>query len=567
VISSSVSALAQVAPPPSQVAPPVIPLPPQRGTISVPEAPAGVPVPEAATRLTFVLTDVEVEGEFPELVATRRALAAPLVGKRITVARAFDLAIQLQQAYVKAGFPLARVFVVPQELGEAAPLKLRVIDGFIENIDTGALGPHVRERVHNILLPLLRRQHLAQGDLERRLLIAADTPGLALNSTIAAGTEVGGSILIVTGTYQPISAYAYVDNDMPLTFGGWQAVASVSINGVFGAGEQISLQAAGLPAGDFFTGLPTRRYLSATASVPLGIDSLRLEGFYMSGITTPRVNPSLTLPSQGVLNQAHLRLSYDIYKGRDFVLNAAGQFDFHDEQVDILQSPGFPRTPLFLDQLRVLRGTVEGLWLLREAATTFKFGLQISQGLTGLGARQAPAAPSADDPPLSRSGAGPEFTKLAGHLELTKTFPGSFDGTLLAFGQTSLNKPLLVSEQFDIGGLKMLSGIFPGTLFGDNAWTVRGEIGRPFAIPEVADGLQLAPYIFGAYGEVQFSNPSAVESGAIYASNIGGGVRVNLPAFATWAPTGYAFFEASYYSAIASNLEGWTVLVGLLANF
>jgi hemolysin activation/secretion protein len=559
------SALAQVAPPPSQVAPPVIPLPPQRGTISLPEAPAGVTVPEGATRLTFVLTRVEVEGEFPELVGARRALEAPLVGQRITVAQAFGLAVQLQQAYVKAGFPFARVFIVPQELDAAASLKLRVIDGFIENIDTGALGPHVRERVHDILLPLLRRPHVTQGELERRLLIAADTPGLALSTTIAAGTEVGGSVLIVTGTYQPISAYVYVDNDMPVIFGGWQAVASFSLNDVFGAGEQISLQATGLPGGDFFTGLPTRRYLSATAMVPLGIDSLRLEGFYMSGVTTPRVNPSVTLPSQGVLDQAHVKLSYDIYKGRDFVLNAAGQFDFHDEEVDLLQTGAFPRTPLFVDQLRVLRGTVEGLWLLREAALTFKFGVQLSQGLAGLGARQAPSAPG--EPPLSRNGAGPQFTKLTAHLEATKTLWGGIDGTVLAFGQTAFNKPLLVSEQFDIGGLRLLSGIFPGTLFGDNAWTVRGEIGRPLTIPEVAGGLHLTPYLFGAYGGVQIVNPSAVESSTVYASNVGGGLRVNLPAFAKWAPTGYTFVEASYYSATALNINGWTVIAGLLASF
>jgi hemolysin activation/secretion protein len=567
-VTSSVAVLAQtVPPPPSQVAPPVVAPPAPTGTISVPEAPAGIVVPEAAKKLAFVLVGVDVEGEFPELAAARRALEAPLVGQRITVAQAFEFANRLQEAYIKAGFALARVVVVPQEIEATDRFKLRVIDGFIERIDTDSLSPRVRERVRSILLPLLRLQHLTQRDLERRLLIAADTPGLTLSTTIAAGTEIGGSRLIVGGVYQPISAYAYVDNDIPAAFGGWQAVTSLSVNSVFGAGEQITLQATGLPDSDFFTALPTRRYLSAMATVPLGFDSLRLEGYFLNGITTPRVDPNSVLPSQGVLNQAHVKLGYDVYKGRDFVLNAAGQLDVTDEQVDILATSFFPRTPLFLDRLRPVRGSVEGIWLLRENGTTFRFGGQISQGLMAFGARQAPASPSASDPPLSRAAAGPVFTKLTAHLEITQTLPEDLVASFLAFGQTALNNPLLVSEQFDIGGLKMLSGIIPGRLFGDNAWTVRGEIARPFTRPEVAGGLQLTPYLFGAYGEVQLINPSAVERASAQASNVGGGLRVNLPAFAKGAPTSYGFVEASRFWSTASNLDGWTVIAGLLVSY
>jgi hemolysin activation/secretion protein len=565
---SSAAALAQAVPaPPSQVAPPVIAPPAPRGTISVPEAPAGIVVPEAAKRLTFVLTGVDVQGEFPELSAARRALEAPLVGRRIAVAQAFELANQLQEAYVKAGFPLARVVVVPQQIEENDRFKLRVVDGFIERIDTDTLAPRVRERVRKVLAPLLRRSHLTQSELERRLLIAVDTPGLTLNTTIAAGTEVGGSILIVGGAYRPISAYAYVDNDIPVSFGGWQAVASVSANSLFGVGEQIMLQATGLPDSDFFTGLPTRRYLSATGTVPLGFDSLRLEGYYLNGITTPRVDPTLILRSQGVLDQAHVKLGYDVYKRRDFVVNVAGQLDATDEQVDLLQTAFFPRTPLFLDRLRPLRGTVEGIWLLREEGATFKFGSQISQGLMAFGARQAPAVASASDPPLSRAGAGPVFTKLTAHLEITKTLPEEFVGSFQAFGQTAFNNALLVSEQFDIGGLKMLSGIIPGRLFGDNAWTVRGELERPFTIAEVMAGLQITPYLFAAYGEIQLLNPTAVESASTHASNVGAGMRVNLAPLAKWAPTSYGFVEVSRYWTTATNLDGWTVIAGLLVNY
>ena len=87
-----------------------------------------------------------MEGEFEEFVAIRRELAAPLIGKRVTVAQIFDFATKLQEAYVGAGYLLVRVVVVPQELGERARVKIRVIDGFLERIDVSALPSAVRNR-------------------------------------------------------------------------------------------------------------------------------------------------------------------------------------------------------------------------------------------------------------------------------------------------------------------------------------------------------------------------------------------------------------------------------------
>src|SRR5208283_3443117 len=73
-------ALAQA---PSQVQPPVIqPSPTSPTRILLPQVPAGGEIPAQAHKLSFVLIDVDVEGEFPELAEQRRALVAPLAGKR-----------------------------------------------------------------------------------------------------------------------------------------------------------------------------------------------------------------------------------------------------------------------------------------------------------------------------------------------------------------------------------------------------------------------------------------------------------------------------------------------------
>src|SRR5262249_43875037 len=88
---------ARVAPAPSQVEPPRLPaaprIAPEIPSVQPPEAPA---FPKDAEKLSFVLLGFDIEGEFEEFVATSRELAAPLIGKRVTVAQVFDFATQLQ---------------------------------------------------------------------------------------------------------------------------------------------------------------------------------------------------------------------------------------------------------------------------------------------------------------------------------------------------------------------------------------------------------------------------------------------------------------------------------------
>jgi POTRA domain, ShlB-type len=163
---------------------------------------------------------------------------------------------KLQEVYVGAGYLLARVVVAPQELGERARVKIQVIDGFVERIDVTALPTAVAGRVAAVLEPLFRKRRLLQRELERRLLLAGDTPGLDLRSTFAAGEEIGGAVLILTGRYRPVTAGAYADNAMPKTFGTTQVLALFGLNSVLGLGEQITVIGHRLAQVQFWNRVP-----------------------------------------------------------------------------------------------------------------------------------------------------------------------------------------------------------------------------------------------------------------------------------------------------------------------
>ncbi|MBN9245303.1 MAG: ShlB/FhaC/HecB family hemolysin secretion/activation protein [Mesorhizobium sp.] len=550
----SAAAWGQGAPAPSQVEPPKIALPVPAGHISIPQVPAGAAVPAEAKRLTFTLTGFDIDGEFPELAAKRKAISGGMVGRRVTVAEIFEFADRLQQIYVRAGYPLVRVVILPQELEGSARIKLRVIDGFVERLDLDALGPQVHDRVRAVLASLVDRTHLTQSELERRLLIAGDTAGLTLNATFSAGKKEGGSLLILTGDYRPVSLSLYADNAMPGVFGHDQIVSTASLNSVLGLGEQITVSAAGLPSRDFGSDDPTRRYLSAKVAVPIGTDGWTLEFGGTDGVTTPRV--SADAATQGTLKQVYGKLSYDLVKLRNLDLAVFGQIEATDEEIDTLQFT--PAIPLSLDRVRPVRFGVEGTWRMPVSGTTIAFASTFSHGLDALGARMA--ADATPLVPLSRQGADADFNKWDGRVQIVQALPQDFSVTAILAGQTSFNRPLLRSEQFDIDGSRALSGFTSGSLSGDTAWVARAELARAFAVPVGKDPLTLSPYVFAATGERTYVAPTALEVRNLRASEYGMGLRISMAG-------GYGFAEWSHRTTDDHSLDGDGIFTGLALQY
>jgi hemolysin activation/secretion protein len=554
----------QSVPSPSQVAPPDLrpaPLAPTR--ILLPRVEAGGAIPEAAKKLSFVLQGLDIEGEFDELAAARHELESALIGKGITVAQLFEFGTALQAIYVRAGYPLVRIVITPQELDKAARVKMRVVDGFVEQIDAEAIAPSVRKRVLAVLGGLLRKPHLTQNELERKLLIAGEAPGLELNAVFAGGKEIGGSILVLTGRYKPVFASIYGDNAMPKVFGTWQAVTSASLNSVLGLGEQFSVSAAGYPDADVTTAFPTRRYLSASVLLPLGIDGWKLELSGTQGRTTPRVDP--VFATQGLLTQGRVRLAYSAIKRRDSELTFSARFDSTDEEVDSLLFS--PVLPLSLDRVRALRAGLDGVWQLRETGTVIGYGATLSRGLDVFGARTAAAAAAqqAQDffaPPLSRLGADAVFSKLDGRFDITQSLPQDFFLMLAASGQTGFNNPLLKSEQFDIVGARMVSGYSSGSFAGDRAWVTRLELGRNVSWANQALPTVFTPYLFGATGERILEMPTVLERASMHASNLGAGLRVNVLSFNTFPASFSGFVEGSRQHSDDITQSGWRIFAG-----
>jgi hemolysin activation/secretion protein len=207
-----------------------------RGGFTLP-ATAGLAPPQGAETLVVTPAGLSVVGGLAPLEAETAAINARLSGKQVSGADLFAAARDLEAAYARAGYLLVRVSLPPQTIIDGQPLRLVVTDGYVEAVDATALPSLVRGRLAAVLSPLVGQKGLTRHDLERRLLLASDVPGVMLRSTLKPGGKPGATILVVDGRYDPVTASVSVDNGLSGELGQYPLGLGAEFNGLIGLGE------------------------------------------------------------------------------------------------------------------------------------------------------------------------------------------------------------------------------------------------------------------------------------------------------------------------------------------
>ncbi|MGU3493334.1 ShlB/FhaC/HecB family hemolysin secretion/activation protein [Xanthobacteraceae bacterium A53D] len=533
-----------------------------------PEAPAG------AERLFVRISGVRIEGGLPALSAQEQKIIAGLTGRRVSAAELFAAARELEKAYATAGYALVRVVLPVQTLNDGATLRLSVIDGFIERVDTAGLPDNIRARIASMLAPLVGRRGLTMVEMERKLLLAGDTPGTVLRSALAGGSQPGASVLVVEARYKPLTGSASFDNSMTTALGSYNLSLGAELNSITGHGELAYFRAGGAPwAGEsaaYFDEYPRNRSLAAGLTLPIGLDGLTLNFEGTDSRATPIVGPT-GLGTSSEFQRFSTRLRYPVMRARDLTVNLNGAFDFQNESVLVIE-PLFQQ--LSMDRLRIARAGSDFVWFVPTAFAGVPLsgglltgGLLASFGIDGLGARDAPR-PGSILAPLSRDGVSPEFQKLEVWLALNQPFAEHLALDLRGRAQTGFNTPLPQSEQFELAGPQGLSTFDTGQLQGDSGFVIRSELQFPFSIPvplpftwpsvpaqqgagapeggPSTGGVLLTPYGFGAYGIAWLARPTVLEPGSYVAGAYGMGVRIGAAPQASFSAASLSFEYGRY---------------------
>jgi len=352
----ALTALPAVAQTASQITPPSYapPVLQPRAPIVIPENVSAL-APPGSEALEVRLEGVAIEGA--EIDSEQlAALRTRLVGRSLKVAEIFVAARELENRYARSGHVLVRVIVPPQKLSDGATLRLKVVEGFIEAVDTSHVPANVRRQVTLRLAPLVGVRDITMTAIERGLLLAADLPGVTLRSTLMAGRAEGATVLLVEAQQRQMEGFFSLDNTLPSSLGRVSMGLGLSLNSVLGFGETIYVRASGLPSGGGDTGVldttPRDRALALGAIMPVGADGLTFNLEATDARTAPRhdaTQPGFASRFQRLSG----RLGYPLVRSRALTASADLAFDAQDERVQLIDPMV---APLSLDRLRIVRG-------------------------------------------------------------------------------------------------------------------------------------------------------------------------------------------------------------------
>ena len=517
----------------SQITPPTFrpSLPRVEGSVVFSGEP-GLAAPPGAERLFVTISGVTVEGGFPELSTAEAALVARLTGGPVPVSEIFAAAQDLEAAYAQAGYVLVRVVLPAQNLSDGDRLRLVVVDGFIERIDTEGVPERIRGRITAVTNPLIGLRHLTLAEIERRLLIAGDSYGVALRSALSAGDQAGGAVLIVDARFREITGFVALDNTLSDALGTWTLSAGFEANSLLGLGETWYFRASGYPGGDFADGLgafigdnPRSRTIAAGAVFPIGNDGLEFNIEGTASQTTPDFSDEFNTGSN--FQRLALRLDYPWIRSRELNVNFQTAFDFQSEEQYLIADGG--DQPFSKDRLRILRFSGDAAWQL-ESGALVTGGAIASFGLDAFGARGV--EDTTPELPLSRQGADADFQKLEVVATYAQTLRDHLGFSLYARGQTSFGQALAKSEQIGVASFRELSTFDAGSIGGDEGWIVRGNILSPWGFETARAPLLVTPYAFAATSSLRLFDPTIFEVSRLQASSVGIGVELN----AIWDP-------------------------------
>ncbi len=549
---------AQVAAP-SQVTPQTLrpAIPPSSPSIAL-TSQGSLVAPPGSENLYVVVGDVALDGQFPELAAATAPYLNALRSKRLSVAEIYSAAASIEKIYTTAGFVLARVSVPQQQLVDNGRLVIAVTDGFIEEVDVRALPDAVRRVVAERTNFLLGRRHVLLSEIERSLLVAGDTPGLKLKSTLMRGQSDGGTKLVLDGYFDMLVGSLGGDNRQPVSLGTWQLRGSTVINSPFGYGEQIyGSVGSSVQLENAIEGTAPLRVFGGGAVVPLGADGFTVNPEFTHSVTQTKAQPGVP-SSVGTFDRLALRMKSPLVWTRLESLNATGAIEYIRQN---LFAPEFGSN-LYADQYAALRlGANYSATF--KSGTSAQIGGNFSQGLVGRGLIDILMS----GVPLSRLGASSEFSKFNANARVTQPFADIMKLDLIAIGQFSMNKAMMRSEQLSLDGPEAVSAFSAGTLNADQGATLRAEMSRPIATRfDRFDGT-LSPYVFASAGRGWLVNATAVEQAIINAGAVGVGLRTSVDEKATFANFTLGVEFARQFSDIQGAERGWRGNINAAVTF
>ncbi len=431
------------------------PLPQSTPPVSIPD-PSQVAPPEQAARIRFTLRDLVVDGATVYSAGALRDIAAPLLGKEISLLDLYALRDTLTKTYRGDGYVLSQVVLPAQKISDGV-VKLQAIEGYVAEVkfEGAAFADHAGLlAAYGEKIMASRPLHLA--DLERYVLLADDLAGVEAKTVLKpASGALGGAVLTFVLTGKPVSAAFTADNRGSEAIGPYQLDGSVELADLTGFFESTRLRVIGTPE------INELLYIDLTETIPLGSEGTTLTIGARRSWSVPGADvAAFDLDSRSLTLRA--AITHPIIRSRSETLRASLALTTRESETKALSEP------LSEDHLRIVSAGLVYDVADSLGGVTLITGT-VHQGLPILGASQT------DDAYLSRAGGRSDFYKLTGsvqrHQPLFETVSlfASVDGQWTPF-------KLLSSEEYGLGGAYFGSAFDYSEVTGDSGLAGRVEL-------------------------------------------------------------------------------------------
>lgn len=489
--------------PPSIQAPPDLPANPE-DLFPTPSTP-GQPQTTCTTDLTFLITDVQFEGN----TLFDRDTLEPIVVKAATsqsgttwshhtlpCSQLVAVALAVTEYYHGEGYAAAgAVVTIPEETGRnrAGPMRITINEGSVDAINITGMERLVTGYARS-RLGIEEGEPLNTRKLQERLQLLQFDPLIQqVRAALNAGAEPNTTTLDVTVTEADSTSVSLgLNNSRPSSVGTDQSQIFFSERNLLGWGDALTLGYSNTRGSDAW---------SFSYSVPINADNGTFSFSYSPGDNDIISDTFFDLNRDGVGPDIESRSDTYEVSLRQPLLRSIEEQTFHEVAIGLTGSLRESQTFL-LDEPFPLSAGASSDGITRVAALRFfqEYTLQdgnqalvlrsrFSFGLNALNSTINDAIAGVETIPDSRF-----FTWLGQFQWVRVLAPDTV--FILKSNLQFADQGLLSAERFGIGGISSVRGYSQDRLLTDNAIFASAELRIPIArIPELESIIQVAPFI------------------------------------------------------------------------
>ena len=312
-----------------RTAPPTLPSPTPQRLIDAPVRPT-INMPDG---VSVTVTQFRITGAVSYSAETLAELVQPWTGKRLDIRGLNDAAGALTRHYQSRGHLLSYAYLPAQRVADGV-IELSVLEGKLEGVQiVTAQDVRLRDQVVQVHTdPLVKPGALLQSEVERKLLLLNDIPGVTARAAFTPGATTGGAEVIVSvAEEEPLEVRLDFNNHGAKSTGEYRAGINLQFRDLFGWGDNTTARGIASDRGSLVSG-------SLTTSVPVGGDGWKL-GASVSRLKYQLAESFRTLGAVGQADSVGLDASYAVRRTADNSVYLRAGFD-HKRLRDEVQRLG-----------------------------------------------------------------------------------------------------------------------------------------------------------------------------------------------------------------------------------